>query len=441
VTQQETVLRGGRVIDPASGLDSVTDVWLADGCIAGLGAEPWGAAWESVDVSGLVLCPGLVDIHVHLREPGQEHKETIDSGTAAAVAGGFTTVCCMPNTTPPVERPERVAALLGRIAEAARCRVFVLGGATLEGRGEVLSDFTGLLAAGCAGITDDAIPLQSVAGMSAALRALAGLDAAFVAHCELKALSRRGVMNEGVVSEGLEVEGQPVAAESEALRRWGEAMEEGGAREARLHLAHVSARATLEVLAGLRAAGGAGLTAETAPHYFALSEAAVRDFGANAKMNPPLRSEADRRAIRAAVCDGTIGIIATDHAPHSPSEKAAGLVDAPFGVVGLETSLGVVLTELAHTGEMPLPRALAAMSCNPAQALGLRGESGGALGRLAVGADADVTVLDLEREWVVDPEGFRSKGRNTPFAGQRLRGRAWGTMVGGVWRMREYELL
>lgn len=437
-------LHGGLVVDPAAGVQAVADVWVERGRVVALGPCPHSAPWEVVDVSGLVVCPGLIDVHVHLRVPGQEHKETLASGTAAAVAGGFTTVCCMPNTSPPLDRPRIVAQLQERLRCEALCRVAILGAATVDNCGETLTDFADLAAAGCVAVTDDAFPLADQRLMAQALQRAARAGVPFIAHCEDKSLSREGVVNEGSVSQALGVPGQSPEAESRALAAWLAAAADAQPGPApRLHVAHVSAAATLQVAA--RAAGGGGLrvnlSLETAPHYFALTEQAVVRYGADAKMNPPLRSAADRMAVRAALREGRIRVIATDHAPHSPQEKAAGLLGAPFGVVGLETALGVALTELVHSGEMPLSAVLATMTCHPARALGLTDETGVPLGTLAPGATADLTVLDVHRRWTVDPARFRSKGRNTPFAGCTLQGQVWGTLVAGRWVMREGQLL
>ena len=439
----DLALRGGIVVDPDRGCEEQADVWVREGEVAGIGPQPGPGDWELIDVPGLVVCPGLVDIHTHLREPGGEHKETIASGTAAALAGGFTTVCAMPNTTPAVDRPERVADLRRRIAATARCRVLVIGAATLDNAGEQHADRAALAAAGCVAITDDAFPLQSVTMMAEALCRSADAGLPFIAHCEDTGYTAGGVMHEGCASRSLGLPGQSSASEQYSLRDWHEAAAMAGAADrARLHVAHVSSHAMLRGLEQARTHGThlRHITLETAPHYLALTEDAVAVFGADAKMNPPLRTEVDRQAIRAALTSGVITVIATDHAPHAPEEKARGMLEAPFGVVGLETALGVTLTELCHGGEMSLPSALALMTRNAADALGLTDERGRPLGRLAPGMTADLTIIDPLKTWTVDPEEFHSLGRNTPFAGRALKGRAWGTVVGGEVRMREYEL-
>jgi dihydroorotase len=433
------VLTGGRLIDPASGLDAEADLWVSGGRIAGIGQQPHAADWEAIAVPGLVVCPGLIDVHAHLREPGQEHKETILTGTQAAVAGGFATVCCMPNTTPPVDRPERIADLLGRIARDAVCRVLPIGSVSLDNDPDSPADISRLMACGCVAVTDDAFPLQTTEQMSVALAASESCSAPLIAHCEDKQLSAGGVMTAGTAAELMGLPGQPPEAEVVAFGRWASLLPQHPA--ARLHVAHVSsADLAREVAAAAHLLGGR-LTCETAPHYFTLTEQAVLRFSADAKMNPPLRTAEDRKAIIAALQAGQIQVIATDHAPHSPEEKHRGMLDAPFGIVGLETALGLVLTELVHPGHLSLPQALALMTCNPARILDLRAPDGCALGTLAVGAAADITVFDPEAAWTVDPETFLSKGRNCPVAGKRLRGRPWGVCVGGDWKSREGSLL
>jgi len=431
---QAFTLTGGRVIDPATNSDELANVAVEEGKIAWIsppGGPPLG---EKVPVEGLVVCPGLIDIHVHLRQPGFEHKETVATGTQAAVAGGFTTICCMPNTDPPLDRPQRIAGLQQTIKKQAWCNVYVLGAATVGNRRRELADFGALLETGCPSITDDAVPLQSTKHMQEALQKLAGTGRPFVAHLEDEELSRDGVINAGTVSRQLQVPGQDSRSEVAALRRWAQAA--SSVKQARLHLLHVSTAKTIAEAKTLCADNiFSRLSLETAPHYFCLTEDAVLTSGADAKVNPPLRTEHDRKAILQAVIDGDIQIIATDHAPHTRQEKAQGLIDAPPGLVGLEICLGLVLTHLFHTGHLSLSDILAKMTCNPARLLGLPA------GTLKSGAPADITIIDPYKQWVVDPDRFYSKGRNTPFSGQKLTGEAWGTIKGGQFLMREGELL
>ena len=414
-------LAGGFVVDPGSGFAAPADVFIADGRIAAVRPpgeqNPMG---ETLDVAGRVVAPGLVDIHVHLREPGQTHKETIASGTRAAVAGGFTTVCCMPNTDPSLDRPERVRAVLEIIRRDAACHVHVIGAISLDNDPDRPSDALALKAAGCVALTDDAFPLPEQKHRRQALAAAAAAGLPFIAHCEDKSLSRGAPMNEGAASHRLGVAGQPGRAESLAAESWLELHDVG----ARLHLAHVS---TAETVAALRRAmphWQGRLSAETAPHYFALTDEAVLQHGADAKMNPPLRSEADRQAVAAAVADGLLSVIATDHAPHAPAEKALGLERAPFGVVGLETALGVTLTALPES--MALPQKLLRLTAAPARVVGLPA------GRLTPGAVADLVVIEPQGAWTVEPSAFLSQGRNTPLGGEALTGRVWGTICSGA---------
>lgn len=433
------VLTGGRILDPASGLDVEADLWVRGGRIAGIGPQPMVADWQTIGIPGLIVCPGLIDVHVHLREPGQEYKETLLTGTRAAVAGGFSTVCCMPNTTPPIDRPERVRDLLLRIASDALCRVVPIGAVCLDNNPDAPADLPALLASGCAAVTDDAFPLQTSAQVANVLASAESCGALVVAHCEDKQVSAGGVMTAGDTADLMGLPGQSSEAETAAFRRWASLLPQYS--NARLHVAHVSSADLVREVAAASSGLAGRLTCETAPHYFTLTEQAVLRFSADAKMNPPLRTAQDRQAIIAALQAGEIPVIATDHAPHSPEEKHRGMLDAPFGIVGLETALGLLLTELVHPGHLSLPHALALMTCNPARIFGLRAGDGTALGTLAMGAVADLTVFDPAAAWIVDPEAFQSKGRNCPFAGKRLRGRPWGVCVGGEWKSRDGALL
>lgn len=377
-----------------------------------------------------LVCPGLIDVHVHLREPGFEHKETILTGTRAAATGGFTTVCAMPNTQPVIDTPERVGELLERAADAC-CRVLPIGAATVGHRDGEFTDFAALKQAGCIAVTDDAFPLQRSDRMASALELAAEADLPFIAHCELAGLSRGAPIDRSAAAYVDTEATQETLAEAAAIRLWAAAYERAAARAPRpprLHLAHVSSRRGLTVFRRLMD-WGAPVSAETAPHYFSLTSSVLRERGADAKMNPPLKTNADVAAVRAAVADGAIAIIATDHAPHSPQEKAAGLDRAPFGAIGLETALGVTLSELVHCNAVPLARALSAMTDAPARVFGLAG------GSLEVGKPGDVTIIDPDATWTVNPDHFRSKGRNCPWRNCTLRGRAYATFVDGNLRM------
>ncbi|MEN6545995.1 MAG: dihydroorotase [Armatimonadia bacterium] len=422
-------LTGGHVMDPASGFSARADVFIADGQVIAIrppGEQP--PVGQAIAVDDLIVAPGLIDLHVHLREPGQTHKETIATGTRAAVAGGFTTVCCMPNTTPPLDRPERIREVQQIIACDAACHVHVIGSISLDNDPARFADAGALKASGCIALTDDAFPLVTQEQRREALQRAAQAGLPFVAHCEDKTISHGAPINEGEASRRLGIAGQPAEAETANARQWLQLADLG----ARLHLAHVSTAGTVTALARAFPQWQGRLSAETAPHYFSLTDAAVLHAGSNAKMNPPLRSDEDMQAVRQAVADGLLAAIATDHAPHTPEEKLEGHADtaeavsrAPFGIIGLETALSASLTALHHTGLMPLMAVLARFTADPARIFGL------AAGCLAPGSPANVAIIDPNAEWTVDPSTFHSKSRNTPFAGMKLKGQVWGTIVNG----------
>ncbi len=434
----DLLLSGARVIDPAQRLDRVADVYVRDGYIWDITPPGEGLpARETIDCDGLVLCPGLIDIHVHLREPGGEHKETVYTGTRAAVAGGFTAVCCMPNTDPPLDRPERLAELQEIIRRDAACRVYPIAAAIVDRDPERLSDFRALSEAGAVAVSDDAMPLQDMHVMAQALQRAEESQVPFISHPELEAAGGAGAVSDPDVAAELGVAQMAPEREEWGVKFWKLAARlVGRPVDASLHFAHISTAAAIEAVREMRAEGLVRrVTAETCPHYFTLTARAVIEHGAMAKMNPPLRSPEDVDAVKMALADGTISVIATDHAPHADGEKAAGLADAPFGIVGLETALGLVLTELVGRGVLSLPEALAKMTFHPARVLGLPG------GRLDIGAPADMTLIDPAASWTVDPERFYSKSRNTPFGGRRLTGRAVMTIVAGRIVMRDGQVL
>lgn len=421
------IIRGGRMIDPTQRVDARVDLLLVDGRVAEMGqdlAAPDEA--EMLDVSGCVVAPGLIDVHVHLREPGFEHKETIASGARAAAAGGFTAVVAMPNTDPPIDNPAAVGFVRAAGERAGFARVYPAGTITVAQAGERISEIGELVGAGAVTVTDDGRPVVNAGLMRSALEYCQTFDLPVSVHAEDLHLSRGGSMNEGVVSTRLGLTGIPNAAEDTMIARDLLLAELTGGR---LHIQHVSTRRGVEMIRAAKERG-VRVTAEATPHHLALTDVAVESYRTDAKMNPPLRGEADRDAVREGVRDGTLDVIATDHAPHHYDEKEQAFEDAPFGIVGLETALGVVLSELVHTGMLDLPTLVQRMSCGPARALGLPG------GTLAPGAPADVTVFDPEQTWKVDPTRFTSLSRNTPFRGRRLRGRALRTIVGGrtVWQ-------
>jgi dihydroorotase len=422
------LIRGGRVVDPSQKLDARLDVLLAGNTVAQLGEAleaPDDA--EIVEASGLVVSPGLIDVHVHLREPGGEHKETIASGAASAAAGGISAVVAMPNTDPPIDDPAAVGFVFAEGLRSGGARVWPTGAITLGQKGERLTEVGELIAAGAVAITDDGRPVANAGLMRRALEYALTFDLPVAVHEEEPTLSAGGVMNEGIVSTRLGLTGIPNAAEDVMIARDLMLAELTGGR---LHIQHVSTRGGVELIRAAKARG-VRVTAEATPHHFTLTDEAVDTYRTDAKMNPPLRSAADRDAVREAVRDGTLCVIATDHAPHHYDEKEQAFDDAPFGIVGLETSLGLSLTELVHSGLIDLPTLIERMSCAPARSTSLPG------GTLALGAAADVTIFDPDLEWTVDPARFVSLSRNTPFTGWKLRGRATHTIVGGriVWAL------
>jgi dihydroorotase len=423
----KTLIRGGRVIDPTQRLDARLDLLLADGKVAEL-AERVEASGDLdvVDASDLVVCPGLIDVHVHLREPGGEHKETIRSGARAAAAGGFTAVVAMPNTDPPIDDPAAVGYVLAEGLRAGAARVYPTGTITVEQKGDQLTEFGELVHAGAVAVTDDGRPVGRAGMMRLALEYALSFDLPVAVHAEELELSRDGSMNEGIIATRLGLTGIPNAAEDVMIARDLILAELTGGR---LHVQHVSTRGGVELIRAAKARG-IRVTAEAAPHHFTLTHEAVESYRTDAKMNPPLRAEADRDAVRQGVRDGTLDVIATDHAPHHYDEKEQAFEDAPNGIVGLETALGLALEELVHTRLIDLPTLVERMSAAPARAFSLPG------GTLKVGSPADVTIFDPAAEWVVDPARFLSLSHNTPFSGRPLRGRPVRTIVGGgtVWQ-------
>jgi dihydroorotase len=416
------LLRGGRVIDPASGHDATADVLLRDGRVVEVGTG-FGSPDDAsvIDVGGLVVCPGLIDLHVHLREPGQEHKETIATGARAAAGGGFTAVCAMPNTDPPIDDPSAVGFVRAQGLRANSARVYPTGAVSLGQKGERLTEIGEMIDAGAVAITDDGRPVPTAGLMRLALEYARTFGIPVASHCEDMSLSHGGSMNEGRISTRLGLIGIPNAAEDVCIARDLLLAELTGGR---LHIQHVTTSMGVQLIRDAKARGIA-VTAEGTPHHFTLTDEAVESYRTNAKVNPPLRTAADRAAVIEGVRDGTLDVIATDHAPHHYDEKEQAFEDAPFGLVGLDTALALAITELVDKGVIDLPTMIMRMSTQPARAFNL---PGGALDR---GAIADVTVFDPAWSWSVDPTKFRSKSRNTPFAGRDVRGRAVYTIVDG----------
>jgi len=417
------LIKNGRVIDPESGLDEVTDILIEDGKIKEINAECGmrNAEFRTIDVSGKVVVPGLIDLHTHLREPGREDEETIATGTRAAAKGGFTTICCMPNTQPVIDNPSVVRFILEKAGREGLVNVLPVGSISKNLGGKELSEIGRMVEEGAVAISDDGQGLANSDLMRRALEYVKRFDIPVISHCEDSYLSKDGVMNEGYISTVLGLPGIPGAAEEIMVAR---DIILAQLTNSRLHIAHLSTVRSVELVRQAKKQD-VKVTAEAAPHHFTLTEEAVRNFDTNTKVNPPLRTFEDVEGIKKGLADGTIDCIATDHAPHTQAEKELEYGLAPFGMIGLETALSLVLTELVSKGVLSLPEAIAKLTINPAKVLGLN------QGRIKEGAAADMTVIDLEKEWTVKEDEFLSKSKNSPFIGLQLKGKAVMTIVGG----------
>lgn len=428
MTARPLLLRGGRVVDPSTDTDATLDVLLVEGRVARVARDVEGPEdAEVVSCDGLLVMPGLIDVHVHLREPGDEHKETIASGARAAAAGGFTAVCAMPNTDPIIDSPATVGFVAAAGAAAGAARVYPVGALSMGQEGERLTEIGELVEAGAVAITDDGRPVMDSGLLRRALEYTITFGIPVADHAEDLGLSEGGMMNEGVVAARLGLRGKPNASEDVHIARDLLLAELTGGH---IHIQHVSTRRGVEAIRRAKARG-VRVTAEATPHHLLLTEEAVYGYRTDAKMNPPLRTARDRDAVTEGFLDGTLDVLATDHAPHHYEEKEQAFDDAPFGIVGLETCVGLMMTDLVHPGRLDLSTFVERASCGPARAFHLAG------GTLAEGSPADVTVLDPGFPWTVDPAAFVSRSRNTPFGGRQLRGRAVRTIVGGrtVWRL------
>ena len=429
------LIRGGRVIDPSQGVDRIDDVLVRDGHVVAVGrtgAQPVGRVDETIDAAGLVVAPGLVDMHVHLREPGREEDETIETGTRAALAGGFTSVACIPNTEPPIDTQAAVEFIHQKAARADTCNVFVVACASRNREGKELAEIGQLVEAGAVAFSDDGAPVYDAELMRRIFEYCRMFDKPFLAHEEVLELTAGGVMHEGLVSLVLGLKGMPAAGEEVMIGRDIALAEVTGGR---LHVMHVSTAGGVALIRAAKARGLA-VTAEACPHHFTLTDESLRGFDSNFKMSPPLRTATDVEAIIEGIADGSIDCIATDHAPHALEKKMLELDRAPFGIVGLETAVGLAVTRLVEPGRIGWPRLVQALSTRPAEILGIN------RGTLRPGAVADITLIDPALAWRVDAGGFASKSGNSPFHGWTLKGRAVGTIVAGrvKYRLREPAL-
>ena len=419
------LLKGGRVVDPVNGIDGVQNVLLDGDRIAAVGHDLPVDGAAVVDIpEGFVVCPGFIDMHVHLREPGQEHKETVASGTAAAVAGGFTAVACMPNTTPVNDDANVTAYILARAAEAGLARVYPIGAVSRGSRGELLADIAELKQAGCVAITDDGHPVATALLLRRAMEYAGMFGMPVIEHCEEASLKGDGVAHEGYHAATLGLRGMPGACEAMGVERGVLLAELTGAA---FHVAHMSARASLRAVRRGKEAG-VGVTCEVAPHHFTLTDESLASpipYDTNVKMNPPLREVADRDAMLSGIADGSVDAIATDHAPHHYDEKNVEFDRAPFGIVGLETAVSLALDRLVHAGVIRLPRLVELLSVNPARILDVAG------GSLSPGTPADITILAPDLPVRIEANRLRSRSKNTPFDGWQLKGGVAATLVGG----------
>lgn len=426
------LLRGGRVVDPQVGLDQVADVLIRDGLIAEVGVDLDAAGCEVLDCTGRMVVPGLVDLHVHLREPGREDLETIRTGARAAARGGFSAVCAMPNTVSPIDSGDKVRFIVERAAADAIVRVHPIGACTTGQKGESLAEIGDMLAEGAVAFSDDGRGVQS-AGMTRRVMDYAKAFATtIISHCEDESLAASGVVNEGVISTLLGLAGQPAIAEEVIVARDIMLAELTGCR---LHLAHLSSAGSAELVRQAKARG-IHVTAEVTPHHLFLDEnALVGRYDTYLKMNPPLRTSHDREALVAALLDGTIDCVATDHAPHGLHEKEREFELAPFGITGLETALPLVVTNLVVPGRMSWSEFIRALAVAPRAAVGLPEV------KMATGSDADITIIDPEAEVKVEVDGFESKSVNSPFVGLTLKGQATDVIVGGRFALRSGEVV
>jgi dihydroorotase len=414
-------ISNGRVIDPSQNIDQMTDLWIRGEDVLGVGPHPSMQADRTLDATGKIVCPGLIDMHVHLREPGREEDETISTGTAAALAGGVTSVACMPNTEPALDSQAAAEFVHLQAKRAGNANVFPVGAITKGRHGKELAEIGGLVDGGAVAFTDDGSPVVSAEIMRRAMEYCKMFDKAVLSHSEDLDLTRGGIMNEGFESMRLGLRGMPAAAEEVMVYREIALAELTGAR---VHILHVSTAGSVELIRRGKQRG-VRVTGEACPHHFTLTDKCLRTFDSNYKMAPPLRTEDDVQAILGGLRDGTLEVIATDHAPHAPEKKMRELDQAPNGIIGLETLLPICIKSLIEPGLLTWPQLIEKLTIQPARVLGID------RGTLRAGALADVTIIDPTAEWTIDPHKFRSKSRNCPFAGWQVRGWADAVLVGG----------
>jgi dihydroorotase len=422
------LIRGGHIIDPSQSIDQVGDLLIAEGKIAQIGGTVILSKAKNLDATGLVVCPGFIDLHCHLREPGFEDKETIATGTKAAAIGGFTTVCCMANTEPPLDSPSAVAWVKRKASKDSLVAVLPIGCITKGRKGKELTDMAGLAEAGVVAFSDDGDPVASSLLMRRAMEYSRELGLPIIDHCEDKALSDNGIINEGQISAKLGLKGIPAAAEEVMVAR---DLILAKLTKARLHIAHVSTKGSVELIRRAKEEG-ISVTAEVTPHHLTLTEERIasespnKPFDTNAKVNPPLRTKEDVQALIKGLKDGVIDAIATDHAPHTLADKICGLKLAAFGISGFETAFGCLMS-LVHQGKISLTQLISKLTCEPAKVIGRNGEQG----TLKAGTPANITILDPDREWKVHSRNFASKGKNTPYDGYKFKGKVMATIVSG----------
>jgi len=422
------LIHGGHIIDPSQGIDQIGDLLIAEGKIVQIGGTVIPGEAKNFDASGLVVCPGFIDLHCHLREPGFEDKETIATGTKAAAIGGFATVCCMANTEPPLDTPAAVAWVKQKTSRDGLVAVLPIGCITKGRKGEELTDMGELAEAGVVAFSDDGNPVASSQLMRRAMEYSRDLGLPIIEHCEDKTLSDNGIINEGQMSAKLGIKGIPAAAEEAMVAR---DLILAKQTKARLHIAHASTKGSVELIRHAKEEG-ISVTAEVTPHHLTLTEerimgkASNEPFDTNAKVNPPLRTEEDVQALIEGLKGGVIDAVATDHAPHTLADKNCGLELAAFGISGFETAFGCLMS-LVHEGKIDLTMLLSKLTCEPAKVIGRNGE----LGTLKAGAPANVTILDPDREWIVDSRNFASKGKNTPYDGYKFKGKVMATISRG----------